>query len=207
MGILKDTNIVKGNCKSSKIFENLFPDKSFYDIEYDRPSSYVRAYWEAYTRLGLVNDNSLRGNIFEYILHTLFVREKLLPLYLQATIAFVPNIEYDGLFYCKEIGPISISMKTSLRERYKQADLEAIALKYVHRNANCYLLTLDSNEAAGIKEKKKRGDILGLDDIIIATTDEFDVMIEQIKKYDLCEAGSVNIITSNQIIRAREVKK
>lgn len=208
MGVLKDANIVKGkNGKAACVFEDLFPGRTFYDIAYDKPSSYVIDYWNAYTQLGNADNNALRGKIFEYILHTLFIREKMLPLYLQATIAFVPNIVYDGLFYSKEIGPVSISMKTSLRERYKQADLEAVALKYVHRKANCFLLTLDSKEAEAIKEKKKKGEILGLDDIIVATTDEFDTMIKQIKKYDLCEAGSVDIISSSQIIRAPEANK
>ena len=43
------------------------------------------------------------------------------------------------------------------RERYKQADLEAIALKYVHRKALSYLVTLEANEAKSVKAKIKSG--------------------------------------------------
>jgi hypothetical protein len=50
--------------------------------------------------------------------------------------------------------PICISAKTSLRERYKQADFEAIALKYVHRKALSFLVTLEENEAKSVKAKK-----------------------------------------------------
>jgi hypothetical protein len=47
MAILNNLNIVKGNnTKAGKIFENLFP--SFFDIEYSKPSEYIKIYWGAY---------------------------------------------------------------------------------------------------------------------------------------------------------------
>lgn len=75
---------------------------------------------------------------------------------MSAKVAFVPNVIYDLMFYTSERGPICISAKTSLRERYKQADLEAIALKYVHRKALSYLVTLQTNEAK-IRMKRNNG--------------------------------------------------
>ncbi len=50
------------------------------------------------------------------------------------------------LFKEEKRSPIGISIKTSLRERYKQADLKAVALKYVHRNAENCLISLQSSE-------------------------------------------------------------
>jgi hypothetical protein len=137
--ILKKINIVRASNKSSKIFENLFEDKTFLDIEYSKPSEYVTTYWNKFKMIG-PQTNAINGLIFEYIIATLFVRENILPFYLQAKVAFVPNADFDNLIYSKQFGPISFSMKTTLRERYKQADLEAVALKYVHRKAKCYLL-------------------------------------------------------------------
>lgn len=81
---------------------------------------------------------------------------------MNAKVAFVPNVIYDLMFYTSERGPICWSVKTSLRERYKQADLEAIALKYVHRKALSYLITLEENEAKSVKAKIKSGALLGL---------------------------------------------
>ena len=72
-------------------------------------------------------------------------------------------------------------MKTSLRERYKQADLESIALKYVHRKALSYLITLDEKEANGVKNKIVSGDVIGLDNVIVATNPEFDELILELK--------------------------
>ena len=65
-----------------------------------------------------------------------------------------PNINYDILLYSKVSGPICLSAKTSFRERYKQADLEAMALKNVHRISKSYLLTLSDEEAEQISREK-----------------------------------------------------
>ena len=123
-----------------------------------------------------------------------------------AKVAFVPNVIYDLMFYTEERGPICISAKTSLRERYKQADLEAIALKYVHRKALCFLLTLEENEAKSVKAKIKTGDVIGLDNVIVATSDEFDNLIKDLKFYQFSEPPTVKVIESNQVITSEKVK-
>jgi len=40
-----------------------------------------------------------------------------------------------------------LTIKTSLRERYKQADLEGLALKQVYRKSKTYLITLSGQES------------------------------------------------------------
>jgi len=205
MGKLNDLGITVGvNNKAEIIFDCLFPD--FFKVEYKTPSQYVQKYWDAYC-LNPERNNNLNGKIFEYILATLCVRENILPIFLSAKVAFVPNVEYDLMFYTNERGPICFSAKTSLRERYKQADLEAIALKYVHRRALCYLITLNENEAKGVKEKIKKGDIIGLDNVVVATSDEFDSLINELKKYEFLESPTVKVIESNQIITKEKIEK
>lgn len=188
--------------KAAAIFSKVFPD--FFNIIYDRPSNYVRQFWDIYKKLPDTNSN-LNGKIFEYVLATLCIRENILPLYISAKVAFVPNVIYDLMFYSKERGPICWSVKTSLRERYKQADLEAIALKYVHRKALSYLITLDEKEANGVKNKIKNGDVIGLDNVVVATNPEFDLLIEELKGYEFSEPPIVKVIESNQIITAERV--
>lgn len=191
-----DINIGSNN-KANVVFEQLFP--SFLGVEYSKPSEYIQKYWKAYQNYSEKNSN-LNDKIFKYILATLFVREDILPFYVSAKAAFVPNVLFDLMLYTSERGPICLSAKTSLRERYKQADLEAIALKYVHRKALSYLITLEENEANSVKEKIKSGDVIGLDDVIVATKPEFDRLIFSLKKYKLSEPPTVKVIESNQII-------
>ena len=130
MGYLHDIGIVAGeNTQAAKVFETLFPD--FMKIKYLFCSIYIDECWTKYRTYVKENklSDSYNGEIFEYILATLFIREELMPLYLQSKVAFVPNVSFDLMIYTQEKGPICISAKTSLRERYKQADLEA--MKYL----------------------------------------------------------------------------
>jgi hypothetical protein len=189
--------------KAEIVFDALLPD--FLKVKYKNPSDYIKIYWDAFKKHPESNNN-LNGKIFEYILATLFVREGLLPLYLSAKVAFVPNVIYDLMFYTAERGPICISAKTSLRERYKQADLEAIALKYVHRKALSYLVTLEENEAKSVKAKIKSGDVIGLDNVVVATSPEFNELINELKAFQFSEPPTVKVIESNQVITAEKVK-
>lgn len=203
MTLLNQLGIAVGEGKkAATIFDSLFP--SFIKVNYNKPSDYIKKYWAAYEKHPERNNN-LNGKVFEYILATLFVREGIMPLYLSAKVAFVPNVIYDLMFYTTEHGPICISAKTSLRERYKQADLEAIALKYVHRKALSYLITLEENEAKSVKGKIKSGDVIGLDNVVVATSTDFDVLVAELKTHQASEPPTVKVITSNQIITVDKV--
>ena len=204
MSKLNQLGITVGqNNKAEIVFDSLFP--SFLNVKYKKPSDYITAYWDAYQEHPEGNNN-LNGKICEYILATLFVRENILPLYLSAKVAFVPNVIYDLMFYTSERGPICISAKTSLRERYKQADLEAIALKYVHRKALSYLVTLEANEAKSVKAKILSGDVIGLDNVVVATSNDFNDLVDELKSYKFSEPPTVKVIESNQIITANRVR-
>jgi hypothetical protein len=61
-----------------------------------------------------------------------------------------------------------LSTKTTLRERYKQADLEAFALKNVHRRAKSYLVNISEDENRNLQQKIVTGDMMGLDVSIFA---------------------------------------
>lgn len=199
MGILKDLGLVSTDNISSQTFEKLLGRKQFYEINYDKPTEYVCQYWEAFTRMPQSNNN-LGGKVFELIIETLFLREGLMPLFSQAKVAFVPNVDFDILLYRLtdqgERIPISISIKTSLRERYKQADLEGFALKNVHRKAKCYLLTMNKEEARNVNRKILSGDVAGLDKVIVCDTDDFNLFIDALKDNDYVESDTRKIITS-----------
>jgi hypothetical protein len=205
MGILRDLNIVKGEQNlASTIFEDLLP--SFMEVDYQTPNEYVEQYWNEYlaVRDNLIPNEQTRrgvnGKVFEYILATLLIREKIFPIFMNAKVAFVPNINYDVLLYSSDQGPICISAKTSFRERYKQADLEAIALKYVHRKSKSYLVTLSELDANMVNTKQKNGDVIGLDKAVYALDQNFNQLIEEIKEFSLGNAPTILVVESNQIV-------
>ena len=196
--MLKKLGIVKSKTKGYHVFmEHIAPDFMSNTMG---PSEYVRYCWNNYENSCVERNNSLNGTIFELIIATLFVKEGILPLHLQAQVAFVPNVNFDAVLYTHENGPIGLSLKTSLRERYKQADLEAVALKYVHRKAENYLLTMDREEADSVSRKIATGAVLGLDKAVLASSDEFDSFVNNLKSKAFVSPGSVEIITASRII-------
>ncbi|MFT5911749.1 MAG: hypothetical protein ACI8RP_001856 [Urechidicola sp.] len=203
--MLRELGIVIGKeTVSGIIFENLFSD--FMEIKYTNPSDYIRILWDRYQNATLKKSPSVNGSIFEYILASLCIREEILPFYMGTKIAFVPNVDFDLMFYTDDFGPICWSAKTSLRERYKQADLEAIALKNVHRRALCYLITLDEAEARRVKVKIKNGDVGGLDEVILANSPDFDALIIAMKNYKLEEPPTVPVLKARKTITLSKVK-
>lgn len=155
-----------------------------------KPSEYIKAAYEMYKTKCKTN-NALNGNVFEMIFQCLVFQLDLLPLYSQVKLTYVPNIEFDFMLFKKcdffdshgavlynGVEPICISLKTTQRERYKQADLEAMALKNVHRNAKCYLIGLEN--VSGIQSKISKKDTFGLDYVYNASASEFDDFIDEL---------------------------
>lgn len=180
------------NSQIAQVFAQIVPD--WLTLQH-QPSAYISSVWEAYiNQFGRSNPN-LNGKLFELLLATVLVRERVLPFYTNVRVAFVPNVVYDLMIYDCVIGPVCISAKTSLRERYKQADLEAYALKSVHRRARYYLVTLSQEEASSLKSKLKAGELLGIDCVVVASQTEFDDFITELKQLGLCEPPKVDVFT------------
>lgn len=192
---LKRLNLISGN-KLCDVFDDVFED--ILTFEYDKPSDFMGELWDRFINV----TNSTNGKAFEGLLATLFYREGVIPLFVQAKLTFVPNIDFDFIAYSEEMGPIILSAKTSLRERYKQADLEGMMLRHVHRKAESYLITNHVREAAGVNKKISAGLVLGIDKVVVANSDEFDQLVAHLKTYTYYVPDKVDILTSNRIIEA-----
>ncbi len=193
MSLLSQLGLTKKeNHKAGTIFEELVPD--IMDLALGSPRNYIEHCWEFYQKKYKGSGVSTNGKYFELSIATLFKRENITPFYYQVQMTFIPNINYDFILYSKNDWPFSVSVKTSLRERYKQADLEAYALKNVHRKAKCSLITLDKEECDNLKNKIKNGDVLGLDECIYALGSEFNDFINRLKSESYYCPKPVNII-------------
>jgi len=206
MGLMAELGLIKSqNTKTGSIFEALVPD--FFKLSAIRPSEYMAFCWTKYNDNYPNQDVGTNGKFFELCIATLLIRENILPFYMQAQMAFVPNVNYDFILYTNQGWPISLSAKTSLRERYKQADLEAIALKYVHRRSKSYLVTLNKKECIGIKNKIANGDVIGIDESVFALSSEFDDFIKLLKdNYCFYSPSPVEIIKAEILITCEKVK-
>lgn len=157
------------------------------------------------------DNNALNGYVFELIFYCLLVQNDIAPFFTHTQLSYVPHIEYDLVLYAIDdkkfedshqgasadekrkdyddtpidrpvkIQPICISIKTSTRERFKQADLEAYILKNVHRNADCYLVVGTSDDGDAVNAKVEEKSCLGLNKAVAADTEEFDDLIEMLR--------------------------
>lgn len=199
--MLADIGLVQSNKgKTGIIFEELMPDFLHRSESDESPKAYIGRCWKRYQKTHPDEDVGTNGKFFELCIATLLLREGILPVYIQAQVAFVPNVEYDFILYTSDRGPVCISTKTTLRERYKQADLEAVALKYVHRRAECYLVNISQDENQSLKTKISQGGVIGLDDTYYAFGDEFDGFVSRLKRKPLVLAPEVKVVTSQALI-------
>lgn len=143
---------------------------------------------------------SLGGNWLEYATLVALKEKKLLPAYWQAEFTAVPNNFNDVMVWSKEYGPIIISCKTSLRERYKQADLEALALRHFFPDAKLFLLTLDADKRhlARTRRKIAEKELLALQ--AIYAEDNADEMFALLKTLTLIEPPA-GALKSGKVVR------
>lgn len=134
--------------------------------------------------------NSINGRVFEYLICETLAQQKLAPFYYQAKFERVPNADFDIVLYSPQ-KPVVLTIKRSLRERYKQADLEGIALRQVYRRAKSYLITLSHDEAASVSIKIKNGDVAGLDKCICADKEEYTELLKELRKSTYSRAKEV----------------
>ena len=130
----------------------------------------------------------VRGKFFELLIATCLIRNKILPFFWQAQLVFVPLANFDLVVYTEERGPIVLSLKTSIRERYKQAEFEAQAMKDVHRRAKNFLVTMEKDEALSLQSKIDTGVLAGIDEAIVANENSFDRLIEFLKSLTIVDS-------------------
>ena len=158
-------------------------------IEYKNPHTFIKNTFLKYKK-ECPNNPSVNGRIFELLICHSLNKEGILPFYYQASFERVPNVVFDIVLYNPN-SPTVLTIKTSLRERYKQSDLEGVALKQVYRKAKIYLITLSVDEIKSTKRKIKDGSIMGRDDCFLANEKEFDSLLKKLKKEVFIKAEKV----------------
>ena len=143
---------------------------------------------------------SMRGRWLEWALLVALKAKGLTPAYWQAEFVAVPRAYNDVTLWSKEYGPVIMSCKTSLRERYKQADLEALALRGAFPNGRFYLVTLDADKkhVARVRKKIAGKEILALQQVYDEET--VDELFSFLKTLTITEPGT-NVLHSATLIR------
>lgn len=187
---------------TKKIIEN-------YDFTtYQKPSEFIDESW-IYYKNNFDSDKNINGTIFENLVVYILAYEGINHIYEQAEVAFVPNAIFDILLYHPEY-TYTLSLKTSLRERWKQADLEAYAIKNVLKASKSYILSLSHGEVRARRKKFEKGDDFynGLDGFVLANTEEFDELVEELKQINFIPSEKVSIIVGeDQYVNLKNIKE
>ena len=183
--------------KSAQVLLSIQPD--LFELKYKQPSKYIDYLWhKALEDPRLERD--VRGKFFELLIACCLIRHEVLPFFWQAQLEFVPLANFDLVIYTEEKGPVVLSLKTSIRERYKQAEFEAQAMKDVHRRAMNFLITMDKDESVALKNNIDAGILTGIDGVAVANESSFDEIIFFLKKLTIVDTPVFSAVKNPQKI-------
>lgn len=197
-GIMSETST--SSSASAKLLLDIQPNLQ--SIEIEKPSKYVEFIWQkAENDKRLTRD--VRGKFFELLIASALIKNQVLPFFWQAQLEFVPLANFDLVVYTIEHGPIVLSLKTSIRERYKQAEFEAQAMKDVHRRAKNFLVTIETEEAISLRSKIDLGVLTGIDEVVVANEDSFDKLITFLKSLTIVDTPVFSAVRNPQKIELK----
>ncbi len=185
-------NIISG--KTGDIYTNII-DTVTLD---KKPHKTFNSIWSTYEN-STVMSNNLNGRIFEYAICEIFRQYKVGILYYQCKLWSMPHDQFDIVGWVKQAHPIIISCKTSLRERWKQAEMEGRLLKGIFPNTKSYLVTNNENEALAHDDRISRGSSLGIDDVYVARQPKFDDLVLNLCNMDLIESTPIPPLSGTRI--------
>lgn len=162
-------------------------------ISIEPPSKYIDQIWKK-AQLDKRLTRDVRGKFFELLIASCLIKNKVLPFYWQAQLEFVPLANFDLVVYTEERGPIVLSLKTSIRERYKQAEFEAQAMKDVHRRSQNFLVTMEHEEAIKLKQKIDSGVLSGIDSVIVANERSFDDLLKYLQTLSVVDTPTFSAV-------------
>jgi hypothetical protein len=194
---LIDLGLATNSGQATKVFASAVPTLASLPAT---ASEAVQSVWDVVTKEQDLSNN-LRGSVFELLIGSVLVSAGCYPFFRQAEVTYVNNAHFDFLLWEDGWNPISISIKTSLRERYKQAELEAGALKNVHRRSENFLVTLAEDEVKARRRKlQETQQFSNLDKMVLADQPEFDELIQYLKSKTFALPGDINPMSNRYVV-------
>ncbi|MCY3594197.1 MAG: hypothetical protein OXH01_03040 [Bacteroidetes bacterium] len=179
--------------KSGDVYNSLLES-----IAFKTPSRFIQeAFIDKYRR-EYTSNPSVNGRVFEYCVIECLIRMGITPFYYQASMSFIPNVEFDIVCY-NTISPVVLSCKVSLRERWKQADLEGLAIKQVYRQSKAHLITASVDEHSTLQGKINAGNVNGLDSCILAQSTDFDSLLSDLNEQEFVVAKEIEPIQKGRL--------
>lgn len=159
--------------------------------EYNSPQQYFEHFWDFYKNekkkfedgeKSLEKDlgqsfRSRNGKVFEIIIGFLLDRESIEIVSYDQSYGEAKLVKPDFVLKIKE-RLVTLSLKVSVRERWKQADWEAIKFKKAYPDSRCFFVTTDQ---VGLRTPENHRKDLDLDGYYCALSPEINDMFELLK--------------------------
>lgn len=166
---LQDLRIISQSTKSTLSFARLQPSLDEITLPY---SDYLRSIWSIAKDLEIA-----RGWFFELAVASILSHSELRGYSRGVIFRGMAGTSFDlALWDVTSDSPITLQLTSTVRERYKLADLEAFKLKSKYPRSKCYLLTFDYTEAARLQSHVFES----LNQVIFVGSDEFDHLVENL---------------------------
>ena len=148
---------------------------------------YIQEVWNGAKRLGIDS-----GTLFEMLIASVFIGGNFFPFYRRGELASARKIESDFLFWDETSkAPICIELTSTLRERYKLADLQAFKVKAKYPGAKFFQLTMDYKDAS----RRSSEDFESLDGLIFAGSSEIEQVFRVLEQASL---GKTALLEENK---------
>jgi len=138
------------------------------------------------------SNKNLNGAVLQALVEECLRVNGVLPFYSEVTMQFIPVARYDIIVYTHRFGPINLSLKTTLRERWKQAEFEGMALRRVHRRARVYVVNNSPSETE--TRRGKRNQCEAIRDFVVCTSTDFDRLIADLKSWRPKQAPTLPVV-------------
>tara|TARA_B100000780_G_C21057501_1_gene424924 strand:+ start:353 stop:898 length:546 start_codon:yes stop_codon:yes gene_type:complete len=170
--------------KNRNIYKDCFAAHNLDSYAYIDAESFFKSAWSIYTKYQYKYhadnnkkiNNSINGQVFEIIFGFVLDHENILIDSMDSEVRSVPLVRPD--FIVKKNINFFISLKTTIRERWKQADWESLKYKKKFPDAECYLLVNNKQDCESLKKKIS---LLDIDGVYYAGSKDINTLIAKIK--------------------------
>ena len=165
--------------KTKAIYKDCFSKHSIsqYGQSYSDAKNFFIHFWSIFENYSLSKslNNQVPGDAFEIIFAFILDYENIEIFSMDEQVKGIDFVKPD--FITKKHHHF-ISCKTSLRERWKQADWESMRFKKIYSKSKCFLLTNHYKEYLSLKNKITK---LDLDEVYFAGSDDINLLINKLR--------------------------
>ena len=182
--MIQNKKIIK-RLKKLSVYEDCFKNHNLEAYSYSDAYDFFNHSWVIYenykktykAKYGKDINNSINGQAFEFIFGLILDHENIVINSYNDEIPNIPLVKPDYIVN-NNSNNIFISLKVSVRERWKQAEWESLKYKKYYSNAKCYLLMNHKKECSSLKKKLS---LLDIDDIFYAGSKDINDLILKLK--------------------------